>query len=347
MSRIDFRVGDWVEVRCKEEILQTLDHRGQLDGLPFMPEMFAFCGKRFQVYKSAHKTCDTVFPTRSRRLKDTVHLETRCDGSGHGGCEADCLLFWKCAWLAKISGRDHDGSRSAASRITVDRDGSDKVVWDGTLQPGSQEGIEGTAYSCQATELPRYTTDLAWWDARQYVDDYVSGNVGLAALVKGGIYASYYWLCQAGVGLGRPLRWVWNQLYPLWRGSRFPRTAGTIPVGAPTPQRTLDLCPGEIVSVKSHVEILKTINVENRNRGMLWDAEMVPFCGGTYKVRRRVRRLIDEKSGRLVVLKNEALILEGVSCQARYSTHRMFCPRSLYPFWREIWLDRASDISEQ
>ena len=44
-------VGDWVEVRSKEEILSTLDSNGRLDGMPFMPEMFAFCGKRFQVYK--------------------------------------------------------------------------------------------------------------------------------------------------------------------------------------------------------------------------------------------------------------------------------------------------------
>ena len=33
--------GEWVEVRSKEEILRTLDGNGQLDGMPFMPEMFA------------------------------------------------------------------------------------------------------------------------------------------------------------------------------------------------------------------------------------------------------------------------------------------------------------------
>ena len=37
------RVGDWVEVRSKDEILSTLDSDGRLDGMPFMPEMFAFC----------------------------------------------------------------------------------------------------------------------------------------------------------------------------------------------------------------------------------------------------------------------------------------------------------------
>ena len=43
--------GDWVEVRSRDEILATLDKDGRLDGMPFMPEMFAFCGKRFRVYK--------------------------------------------------------------------------------------------------------------------------------------------------------------------------------------------------------------------------------------------------------------------------------------------------------
>ena len=27
-----------------------------------MPQMFEYCGKRFKVYKRAHKTCDTVNP---------------------------------------------------------------------------------------------------------------------------------------------------------------------------------------------------------------------------------------------------------------------------------------------
>ena len=60
MANVNWRAGDWVEVRTKEEILRTLDKKGQLDGLPFMPQMFNYCGKRFQVYKRAHKTCDTV-----------------------------------------------------------------------------------------------------------------------------------------------------------------------------------------------------------------------------------------------------------------------------------------------
>src|SRR5579863_7337425 len=97
------RAGDWVEVRSKDEILRTLDADGRLNGMPFMPEMFAFCGKRFRVYKRAHKTCDTVFPVRGRRVDRAVHLETRCDGSAHGGCQASCLIFWKDEWLKPVA----------------------------------------------------------------------------------------------------------------------------------------------------------------------------------------------------------------------------------------------------
>src|SRR5882672_9594708 len=104
MKTSKLKVGDWVEVRSKEEILKTLDSNGQLDGLPFMPEMFAFCGRRFRVYKRAHKTCDTVNESRGRRMKDAVHLEgARCNGAEHGNCEAACLVFWKTAWLRKVS----------------------------------------------------------------------------------------------------------------------------------------------------------------------------------------------------------------------------------------------------
>ena len=96
-----YRAGDLVEVCSKEEILATLDEQGCVDGLPFMPEMFQFCGRRFRVRAVAHKTCDTARQTaKSRRLRATVHLEDlRCDGSAHGGCEAACTLFWKDVWL--------------------------------------------------------------------------------------------------------------------------------------------------------------------------------------------------------------------------------------------------------
>ena len=103
--------GDWVEIRSEAEILRSLDQHGQLDGLPFMPEMLKYCGQRFQVWKRAHKTCDTVNKTGGRRMTSAVHLqELRCDGQAHGGCQAGCLLYWKDAWVKPVS----DGDRATA-----------------------------------------------------------------------------------------------------------------------------------------------------------------------------------------------------------------------------------------
>jgi hypothetical protein len=96
------------------------------------------------------------------------------------------------------------------------------------------------------------------------------------------------------------------------------------------------------VRVKSHDEILRTITEENKNRGMSWDAEMVPYCGGTYRVLTRVSQIVDERTGKMQTLKNPCIILDNVVCQAKYSGCRMFCPRSIYPYWREIWLERVT-----
>lgn len=95
------RAGDLVQVRSKEEILSTLDADGRLEGLPFMPQMFQFCGRQFRVRARAHKTCD-VIAGEGRRLPDGIHLDLRCDGQAYGGCQASCLLFWKGAWLKPV-----------------------------------------------------------------------------------------------------------------------------------------------------------------------------------------------------------------------------------------------------
>src|SRR4051795_288261 len=98
-----FRPGDVVTLRSPAEILSTLDATGSLDAVPFMPEMLQYIGERFTVSKRVEKICDTICPIGSRRMRDTVFLEElRCDGSGHGGCQAECRIYWKEAWLTKV-----------------------------------------------------------------------------------------------------------------------------------------------------------------------------------------------------------------------------------------------------
>lgn len=340
--------GDWVEVKSKEEILSSLDSRGQMEGLPFMPQMFQYCGQKFAVYKRAHKTCDTVNQTGGRRLADAVHLDLRCDGQVYGGCQAACLIFWKDAWLKPISMRESTKGESSGGVPGIQSANtprcSEADVWAGAQAKDPNSSNE-PRYICQATQLPYYTTRLPWWDLRQYLEDFTSGNVTFGQLVRGLIYANYYNLIQLGIGLGRPLRWLYDAVQSLRGGIPYPRRGGTIPVNEHTPAGALNLQPGELVQVKSYKAILATLDTANKNRGLYFDAEAVPHCGSVHKVRTRLNKFIDEKTGRLVTLNNASIILDGVWCQARYSDCRMFCPRSIYTWWREIWLERLPDDS--
>jgi hypothetical protein len=351
-SNSKLSVGDWVEVRSKQEILRTLDCNGQLDGMPFMPEMFAFCGQRFQVYKRAHKTCDTVFPVRGRRVDRAVHLETRCDGSAHGGCQADCLIFWKEEWLKPVRGSAQKKflvsaeSLAANGKATMPASGCTEADVVTATQLREHDGAP-TTYVCQATRLPYATSNLDWWEFSQYLEDYRSGNVSLWRIICGGVYFLYYWLSRAGIGLGRPMRWFYDHFYFLWGGTPYPRRTGTIPTGEPTPMETLNIQPGELVRIKPYREILKTLNSQSRNRGLYFDAEEVPYCGGAYRVLRRVERIVNERTGRMQEMKTPCVILDSVICEGRYSECRLFCPRSIYPYWREIWLERVTPDCSQ
>jgi hypothetical protein len=343
MSRL--RAGDWVEVRSKQEILRTLDKEGRLDGLPFMPQMFAYCGKRFQVYKRAHKTCDTIahnwdFPGRS--LRDGVHLNLRCNGQAYGGCQAACLIFWKEQWLKPVAGT-LQAAVSVSCAGAAGEDGcTEEDVARATRAPNLKRGDE-TVYMCQATQLLNYTEPLPWWDFRQYVEDYTSGNASLWQIVRGTIYVCYYYpTLSFSRRFGGPARALYDWFQGIWGGIPFPRRRGELPVGKPAPMGELNLRPGELVRIKSFAEIRKTIHWDNKNRGMAFDAELVPYCGGTYRVRTRVENFINEKTGTMMRMKTPGVILENVFCRARYSECRMFCPRSIFSWWREVWLERVS-----
>ena len=154
---LNFRVGDWVEVRSREEILATLDTNGCLKNLPFMPEMFAYCGRRFRVYKSAHKTCDTVTVSKGRKMTDAVHLErVRCNGQSHGGCEASCLIFWKTAWLRRLNHTNVDAKLHGMAaeenwKAGIGQCTEAEVLAATCKHVGSDDE---PAYICQATQVP-------------------------------------------------------------------------------------------------------------------------------------------------------------------------------------------------
>lgn len=342
-----FRAGDWVEVKSKEDILRTLDKKSRLGELPFMPQMFKYCGQRFQIYKSAHKTCDTITGKgEGRQLAGGIHLDLRCDGQAYAGCQAACLIFWKEDWLRPlgdgVAAREVDPRSAPQALDIVQGIGcTEEDVLKGTKVQGAADNAE-TAYVCQATQLLNYTSLLPWYDARQYREDYRSGNETLGTMLRGFFYVAYYYGSLSYRGRpGIPGRWLYNVFQRLRGGVPFPRSNGLIPVGEPTPESNLNLQPGELVRIKSFDYIRKTIDKHERNRGMSFDAELVPYCGGTYRVKASVGTFIDEKTGRVRTMKTPAVILEGVFCKARYSSCRMFCPRAIHSWWREIWLERV------
>lgn len=347
-ARPALAIGDMVEVKPAHEILAGLDQRGELDALPFMPEMLQFCGQRFIVHKIAFKTCDTVTWTGLRRMTDTVHLAgVRCDGQDHGGCQAGCLIFWKSAWLTRFSGPSRNGGagwQTAPRQSGTDTDPTAPEVTGrsgctsgrltevalGACRPrGAGDGPDQPVYSCQATELTRAApVGIPMWDARQYLQDVGTGNAPARQVVRG-----------IAVGAFNRMQDLTREKLPerlrIRGGLRYPFVQGTTDK---SPIQSLDLQPGEWVRVKSIDQISATLRADNSNRGLSFDREMLKYCGRTAQVLRRVDHIIDELSGQMLTMKTPCIVLADVVCASDY--HRS-CPRGIYLYWREIWLERV------
>lgn len=335
------RVGDWVEVLPAIEILATLDARGELDKLPFMPEMLQYAGRRFRVSAVAHKTCDTVNKTGGRAVDSALHLEDlRCDGSAHGGCQATCLLFWKAAWLRPVDGPEgqrlmDDGRPSAADAACNER----------LVTHTSRLREDGTPiYRCQATTLPEWSRPLKWWDLRQYWRDVSSGNVSLGRAASTLFLAGIFQLRKLPVGY-RVSCWLYGQLHRLLKGFPDPHGTGSIPNGQPTPDERLGLEPGELVKIRNKEDIFQTVNAHCKNRGLQIDEEMTRYCGGQFRVRSRVTKIINESTGEMMNFTNPCIVLDGVDCLGEYADRRLLCPRRITTYWREIWLTRLDERS--
>jgi hypothetical protein len=324
---LNLRVGEVVEVRSEAEILATLDDRAELESLPFMPEMLQFCGRRFRVDKLAVKLCDTISSTGLYRMRNAVHLAgVRCDGQAHGGCQNGCLIYWKEAWLKRVPA---DAREQAGPAAEPPPQRTLTILTAATRKGEGSVPADEELFSCQATELLRAApTPVPPWDVKQYVLDVRSGNAGLLATIRAiaiGVFNEYQDLSRRF--LPKPLR--------IRGGIRLPFIDGRL---EKTPDDVLNLQPGELVRIKSKEEIVRTLDVNNSNRGLKFDPDMLWYCGREARVLRRVERVIDERTGRLLRLKRPGIVLEDVTCRGAY--HRC-CPRADYPFWREIWLERV------
>lgn len=303
---LKLHAGEFVEVRSYDEILSTLDERGTLEGLPFMPEMKKFCGRRFKVFKRAERVCVEHF--KARGMDNTVFLEgTRCSGDFHGGCKVSCLLFWKEAWIKRVNGvpsHSQDGSETLS------------VFPYPTREPATGR------YICQASELPNASFSIGLWgNAKTYYKDLVYGNLSIPQFLK----AIYLYLVT------KIKRRSWK------------RECGTLlgelmktPLGEP------NLQPGDLVEVKSPMEIAATLDTYGRNRGLIFAVNMLAYCGKRYRVLTRIDNAINEQNGQMLHL-SSTVLLETVTCDGMC---KRGCPRNGYIYWRDIWLRKINEEGE-
>jgi hypothetical protein len=319
------RPGERVEVRSFREIAATLDERGELEGLPFMPEMLSYCGYQFEVWKRAHKTCDEASGGQIRGLESTVHLkELRCSGEAHAGCDAGCLLFWKEQWLKRIEPKSRRGVGSVALGQRSNGSGDTAPAMHETIKratryhdQASRDGKE--RFSCQSTEISRFSRPLPWWDLRQYASDLCTRNVTIREFL-------------AGLFIG-----MYNKFQDLTGGRAFGLVAGA---NLETPRALLDLSPGDLVQVKSKIDVVATLDRRGKNRGLGFRPVMVPYCGKQFRVLRRVRNVINPRSRELISMGGKCVILDDVVCSGSI---KRFCPRRVYQYWRDIWLTKVTE----
>lgn len=297
-----FSRGEVVEVLPFHELIHTLDDSGTLDGLPFMPEMLPYCGKKLTVTKRLERTCEEL-ERGMRRIRNVVFLnDLRCDGSAHGGCQKGCCFLWKDAWL----------------RTPVETTDETEVGADGLPVYPYPYSFADQRYTCQSTELLRATSRISPADLASYVRDVRAKTYTAGELLRILHHAAIHRVrCRLSGKSHRVLEGICTK----------------------TPRQSLNLMPGERVRVKSADQIAQTVNKQGKNRGLAFTVEMLPFCGRTFRVLRRLEKMINEPTRRLIRVEG-TVILENVTCDGCHVL-RGGCPKNNYHYWREVWLERV------
>jgi hypothetical protein len=132
---------------------------------------------------------------------------------------------------------------------------------------------DDTHYYCQSTELSKATEAFPgrhkfWW-VRIPFREIRNGDRSVSELLK--LFVLKYW---------QRLRLAVNS-----ETLRGPHKRA--------PSESLDLQPDDLVRVKSRVEIVQTMDHNERNRGLSLSHEMMRCCRAVAEVRYRVDRLID------------------------------------------------------
>jgi hypothetical protein len=256
-------------------------------------------------------------------LSDAVLLgDHRCDGLAQGGCQMACPMMWKTQWLSATTNQASDQHSSGIDKIDQSENSSPSEAYTKLIDLATRaikathakdESADFTnCVSCQATELFQITAPRSKSNIAQYADERNLNRVSATSIATsfcGGMLARI-------------------------RGQQN----GLVGTTKKTPRLDLNLQPGQVVRVRTQKEIAATLDREGKNRGLWFDPVMLRYCGRELTVTKRITRIIDEKSSRLLNLKTPSIVLDDLHCQPE---DRRFCSRLLHLFWREIWLERT------
>lgn len=299
-------VGKLARVRSAGEILQLLSDDGCTDGLPFQPEMAAYCGKSFLVSRWATNVCYQTGGVAFGALDRCVILEMpRCRGEGLGDCELGCTLFWKADWLADPTTASSSASPTRESELEALRHLTKREAF-------SENESQLPVYHCQGSQLAKIVSETSRLNARAIRDQHNLNHTSVSTLVSD--------MCSTLIAKARR------------------KQSGYVGPCIRTPAPAFSLGAGETVRVKPLVEIIQTLDVNGKNRGLWYDPAMDQFAGKTFTVSRRVTKFVDERTGKMIQPSVPSVVLEDLHCDGR---QRRYCSRMLQFFWREIWLERT------
>lgn len=298
LLRHDFIVGDHVLVRPWHEIRATLDDRGCLAGLPFMPEMRRTCGSRAVVFRCVDRVLDYRRTNLMRRLDFGVLLANQsCDGAAHGGCQAACRPIWHTAWLTK-----DDGIKRDQAYATVD----DSVIAVGSRPPN---------YVCQLTQMQAASKPQSDSAALITLRAWAAGNV------------------TAEASLVALMTRVFNAVQRMRHGTIFPEAVAA--TDRPNESELFRFKAGDVVIVKTGAEIKATLDRHSKHKGLWFDSDMLKHCGRRYRVQAEIGQLIDAVSGKMLIMKTPSYILKGVDYSGE---SLLFNPQHDPLMWRAVWL---------
>ncbi|CAN7523938.1 hypothetical protein [Duganella sp. LjRoot269] len=174
---------------------------------------------------------------------------------------------------------------------------------------------DGERYICQSTELLAATKPLSRWAVAAFACDVWTGEVRLRDF----------------------LTLVWLTLRRRLSDGEEPNAI--LGENAHPTRGDLALAAGDIVRVKSAPEIARQLDPQGKNKGLGFVPTMLPAIGKQYEVAFPIRKMILEKTGKMIPLAN-TVVLKGIQCGGPCVAN---CPRSSDLYWRESWLERPVD----